>query len=87
MSKSACTTKASFVYENTQANQSGERGCSRQRAVWNQGCRRSSLGLEGAWGGVWYLTAEGLQCLVMLMDRLEGARVETVFWGRRVVLT
>lgn len=27
------------------------------------------------------MTAEGLQCLVMLMDRLEGARVETVFWG------
>lgn len=27
------------------------------------------------------MTAGGLQCLVMLMDRLEGARVETVFWG------
>lgn len=51
MSKSAHTTKASFVYENTSKSTVGEgllwAGVAVGVGVWNQEGDRSSLGLEG----------------------------------------
>lgn len=43
--------------------------------------KQFGAGRRVGWGGVRYLTAEGLQCLVMLMDRLDGAREETCVLG------
>lgn len=79
MSKSAHTTKASFVYENTSKSTVGEGllpgwGWQWQWAVWNQDWRRGCLGLEGGGGGVWYVTAADLHYLGSVKGQVGGRR-------------
>lgn len=75
MSKSAHTTKASFVYENTSKSTVGEGllpGWGWEWAVWNQNWRRGSLGLAG--GEVWYVTAVDLWSLGSVKGQVGGRR-------------
>lgn len=78
MSKSARTTKASFVYENTSTSTVGE-GLLRAGGGGGSGClepggEQKQFGVGRAGGGVWCLTAEGLLSFGSAKGRVGGGR-------------
>lgn len=87
MSKSACTTKASFVYENTQANPEWGEGLFQAAGCLEPRLQKKQFGAGRSLGWGLVLDSGGSPVFSCVNGQVEGARVKTVFWGRRVVLT